>query len=84
MDRWIFEFINEWKQLIGSWNWYTFTFINIEIENDLFTHGVEFLFIVLGFGFRIRYNKPSFDKWAKDLMKETDEAKELWKEGKMD
>ncbi len=61
MKRFVFQFINEWSQLFGEWNWVTFTFINIEFENDKMTQGLELLFIVLGFGFRIRYNKPSSD-----------------------
>jgi hypothetical protein len=70
MDRFVIEFENDWEQLIGRWTWYTFTLIKIEFENDKFTHGYEFYFVLLGLGLRIRYNKASFDKWAADLRKE--------------
>jgi hypothetical protein len=72
MDRWVFSFINDWKQLRGKWNWYTFTFIQIEFENDVWTHGVECYFVLLGIGVRIRYNKSTFDRWADDLLKNSE------------
>lgn len=56
---------NDWLQLFNTFNWYTFTLINIEFENDNFTHGYEFIFIILGLGFRVRHNKKSFDMWRK-------------------
>jgi hypothetical protein len=72
--RFIFSFINEWVQLFDTFNWYTFTFINIEFENEVMTGGYEFLVIILGLGFRIRYNRKCSDeifaKWDKEV-KET-------------
>lgn len=62
MKRFIFSFINEWHQLFGDWNWITFTPICIEFEEDMAMQGLELMIIVMGFGFRIRYNKPSSDK----------------------
>jgi len=56
MKNWVFEFKNEWKQLRGGFNWYTFTPIYIYFENDKYTGGVEFSFTLLGLGFYIRYN----------------------------
>lgn len=50
---------NDWSQLFGKFNWYTFTLINIYFENDKWTGGINFEFIILGLGFRVRYNyKP--------------------------
>lgn len=48
--------INDWKQLWGKYNWYTFHFIHIYLEDDVWTGGFEFEFVVLGIGFRFRYN----------------------------
>ena len=48
--------INDWKQLWGKYNWYTFHFINIYLEDDVWTGGFEFEFVVLGLGFRFRCN----------------------------
>jgi hypothetical protein len=70
MERLFIELINDWKQFHGSWNWYTFTLINIEFENDAMTHGYEFYFVILGLGIRIRYNKKSYEQWAEDLQKD--------------
>jgi hypothetical protein len=70
MDRLLIEFVNDWRQLVGSWNWYTFTLINIEFENDVMTHGYEFYFVILGLGIRIRYNKASYQEWANELTKD--------------
>ena len=47
---------NEWKQLGKKFNWYTFNFITLELENEPFTGGVELTFVLLGFGFTLRYN----------------------------
>jgi len=69
--KWVFEIINEWKQLFGKFNWYTATFIKIEFEKDEMACGYEFLFVVLGLGFRIRYNTDKalelFEKWDKEV-----------------
>ena len=48
--------INDWKQLFGKYSWYTFHFIHLYIENEVWTGGFEFEFAVLGLGFRFRYN----------------------------
>lgn len=47
---------NDWKQLFGKWNWITFHFIHIYFEKDTMTKGYEFEMMLLGFGFRVRYN----------------------------
>lgn len=79
MKRFIFESINEWKQLKGGFNWYTLTIINIEIENDYMHRAYEFLFILLGLGFRIRYNTKAsteiyarYDRLVEEAMKENE------------
>jgi hypothetical protein len=65
-----FEWCNEWKQLWGKYNWYSFTLVNINYEKQDFTHGHEFTFIVLGLGFWLRINNPTFDEWTDEMMKD--------------
>ena len=50
------NFINEWEQIFGKWNWYSFHFVHIYFEKDCMVEGYEFEFIILGLGFRIRIN----------------------------
>jgi hypothetical protein len=65
-------FYNDWEQLFGGCNWYTFTGINIEIENDKMMGGYEFTFIILGLGFRWRWNHTETEatKSCKDAIKD--------------
>ena len=55
-DRWVVDFINQYAQLFSPHNWYSMTLIQCEFENDSWTGGYEFVFILLGLGIRIRYN----------------------------
>ena len=70
--HWIVEGINQWEQLRGGFNWYTMTFIQIEFEKELMAHGYEFIFIILGLGFRVRYNTDKslkqFDEWGDEAL----------------
>lgn len=47
---------NEWSQLGKKFNWYTFTPISVEFENDVHTKTWEFRFILLGLGFTLVYD----------------------------
>ena len=47
---------NDYAQLIGNWNWYNFTFIEMSIENDYQLGGFEFDFVILGIGIHLRLN----------------------------
>jgi hypothetical protein len=49
--------INDWGQIFGHWNWYSFHLIHIYAENDIVCPGWEFEFAILGLGFRIRINR---------------------------
>lgn len=63
MKHWVIEFRNEWKQLFGEWNWYSFTLVYIYFEKSY--HGYEFWFTLLGLGFYLRYNTDkSFEQFA--------------------
>lgn len=53
---WIFEPIFEWSQLWQRCNWYTFTPIKLEVEDDRHMGSVEATAILLGIGFRVRLN----------------------------
>ena len=71
--HWIVEGINQWEQLKGGFNWYTMTFIQIEFEKELIAYGYEFIFIILGLGFRVRYNTDKsleqFEEWNDEAQK---------------
>ena len=53
----IIEFINEWEQLFGKWNWVDANLIKVCFMNDYTAPGYEFEFIIIGFGIRIRLNR---------------------------
>jgi len=71
-EHWIVELKNEWSQVSGKWNWYTFTLIYIYGEKSW--HGYEFWFTLLGLGIYIRYNTDKslelFKKWDKEMEEE--------------
>lgn len=73
----VFSFRNDWKQIGGKYNWYNFTLCSIWFENETYTGGVEFEFVVLGLGFWIRYNYNSAK--IKELLKEAKEDKKYIK-----
>jgi hypothetical protein len=60
----------EWSQLFAKYNWYTFTLINIYFENDDMALGYEFVFTLVGFTLRIRYNTDKalaqFEEWERE------------------
>lgn len=62
------EILCEWSQIIGKYNWYSFTLINIYCENETWTGGFEFEFIILGVGLRFRwnYNPKILENMVKD------------------
>jgi len=68
--HWLVEFSNEWKQLFGKYNWYTFTLIYCYFEKG-FVDGYEFHFTLLGLGIYIRYNtdksNEQFDEWKREF-----------------
>lgn len=73
--HWLIGFDNEWSQLWGKYNWYTFTLIEVRFENDKTTYGYEFEMWLIGLCVRIRYNTDKslelFEKWndeAKDAV----------------
>ena len=63
---WFIDWIEQWSQFIRHDNWNTFNFIQIEFEDDRCMGGIETTIILLGLGFRLRWN-----------YKETDRSKEI-------
>jgi len=59
---WYFDFIEDWSQFFSPRNWYTFRFAFIEVEDDRCMGGLELTFILLGLGFRVRYNYAETEK----------------------
>lgn len=63
---------NDWVQLFGKYNWKTYRLADIQYENDGMVDGWEVSFVLLGIGFRVRYNNPDgelmkdFEKRLKD------------------
>lgn len=74
-------FYNDWVQIFGKCNWYTFTGINIEFENDIAMGGYEFTFVILGLGFRYRWNYTEIEmtKSCNDAIKDIENATTILK-----
>lgn len=56
------EWIEQWSQFVQRCNWYTFHPIKIEIEDERNMGGVECTVIVMGLGFRARWNYRRTEK----------------------
>lgn len=69
---WFIHWIEEWSQFRGGCNWYTFHPIQFEIEDDRSMGGVEMTLIVLGLGFRVRWNWRVTDQ-AADILQAIDD-----------
>lgn len=70
-DNLFIHSIFEWEQLSGKWNWLTFHLIHIMFENEVMTGGFEFEFIIVGVGFRLRYNyNDKMEKIVEECEKE--------------
>ncbi len=63
---------NDWLQLKGGFNWYSFNFLHVYFEYDKWMEGLELELYVLGFGIYIRYNLPASDKIFAEYKKEVD------------
>ena len=84
-DEGLLHFYNQWEQFYFwnwkkiKWNWYTFTFFHLEIENDNMVPGYELEFMLLGIGFRFRWNRD----WEKEEMEATKTFKDFTKNYKV-
>ena len=54
--NWMLDANQQWTDLFEPCNWYDFTVIRIDIENDKCMGAWEASFWLLGFGVRIRWN----------------------------
>lgn len=54
--------IEEWAQFIRRDNWHTFHPILVEFEGDWILGGVEVSIVILGLGFRLRWNYERTEK----------------------
>ncbi len=59
---WSVEPIEQWSQFLGGCNWYTFHPIKIEFEDDRTMGGIEITVVILGLGFRVRWNYTETDQ----------------------
>lgn len=50
-----FQFIEEWSQIWSRCNWYTFTPISMEFENDVHMGKAEAVVMFFGLGFRVAW-----------------------------
>lgn len=66
--------IEEWSQFFRPCNWYTFHPIQIEVEDERNMGGVEATIIILGLGFRVRWNYTETD-FLKGIRKQVEEIR---------
>jgi|SRR3972149_8710678 len=81
------NFINEWAQLFGKYNWtnWNLALIQFAYENDIMLGAWELELILLGIGIRIRITKPIKTKEMLELEEmvkeiESGEATKTWKD----
>lgn len=87
--NWLFEWIEEWAQFFRNDNWYTFHIFMWELEDDKIMGGVEMTFILLGLGFRWRWNHVETEAMAecKKAIKDIEAGTAItrpWKDVKAD
>lgn len=83
-DHCFIEPRNDWDDVFALFrrahNWYNFRFAQIEFELDEVAPGFECTFILLGLGFRLRYNRS----WeGTELQAHLDEALQAAEEGRL-
>ncbi|MER9196417.1 hypothetical protein NKI13_24550 [Mesorhizobium australicum] len=66
--------IEQWSQFFSACNWYTFNPIMFEIEDEPSMGGLEATFIILGLGFRVRWNYEETEQ-VKDIVRQVEEIK---------
>ena len=71
--------IEEWSQFVQRCNWYTFHPIMIEVEDERNMGGVEATVILLGLGFRVRWNYAITEQ-VEDLLAQVEEIHKRYPE----
>ncbi len=54
--KWYIDWIEHYSQFFRKDNWYTFTPLWLEVENDWIMGNYELTLVILGLGFRITYH----------------------------
>jgi hypothetical protein len=65
------EFQEDWSQLLGGCNWYTFRFCLFEFEWDKMMGGVEATIVIFGLGLRVRHNYAE-TKYSAEIKREVE------------
>lgn len=67
------HWIQQWDQITGGCNWYTFDVAKCELEWDKMLGGVEVTFVILGLGFYLRYNYQRTER-LEEIVRRRDEV----------
>lgn len=70
------DLVNEWSQLIGKYNWYTFTPLHFRVEKECIHGTAEVELYFLGFGLRVYWvwNQEMFNAKAEEYSKRLEEG----------
>jgi hypothetical protein len=52
----LFDWMNDYVQLVGDWGWTTWRILKLEVERDHQFDGWTLELVILGLGFYVRYN----------------------------
>jgi hypothetical protein len=69
-----FDWIEEWSQFFQQCNWRTFHFTQFEVEDDRSLGAIEATLILLGLGFRVRWNYKT-TVFVAQLQQQVDDVK---------
>ncbi len=76
-DKGIVSLINDWEQLFGSYNWYSFHVFHCYFEKEVaWGKSYEFSFALAGLGFTIRYTASISEELQARIDESTKEIKE--------
>jgi len=70
------DFVNEWKQLLGGYNWIIIHPLMFRFEKDKMFGGMEVELYILGFGLRVywTWNKKMSESKLKEYNRIVDEV----------
>jgi hypothetical protein len=66
--RWLIEFREDYSQFFQPCNWYTFRFVQFEIENDAAMGGLEATAAILGLSVRVSYTYDRDTEMRRELL----------------
>lgn len=69
---WHIDWREDYSQFFRDDNWYTYTFCHLEFDNDSILGGIELTAMILGLGFRIRYNHTETEV-IKNMLRQIDD-----------